>query len=179
MSHLGVLVDRLREAAKVYAGNNRLGAGKSLGAVINYFDEMGLPQDLGAPLFALLAALNDLENGKQPDMLKASSPPHRPPDEIVPQLVMAQAAAAMQLLTDAGDSNEVAARAVARADKWGGENHPAWTEIVGWREKLMGAPGGDLAKAAFAAMSNDYKVLGRDPRHDAEALLTGSPFAPE
>ncbi len=77
-SHLGVLVDRLREATKVYAGNNRLGAGKSLGAVIDYFDEMELPQDLGAPLFALLAALNDLENGKQPDMLKASSPPSSP-----------------------------------------------------------------------------------------------------
>ena len=70
MTRLEKLCDELREAVEAFAEDERAGAGKSLVAINDYLDDMGIPADLRAPLFALLAALQDLENGKQPEMLK-------------------------------------------------------------------------------------------------------------
>ena len=173
------LLDRLRKAQEAFTGNGRTGAGKSLGAIIDYLDDMGMPADLRAPLFALLAALQDLENGKQSPMLKAPNLPHGPPEAIVSQVAKAQAAAAMQLLMAAGDGRETAARAVARADKWGGENNATWRQVARWRDELRAGLKSDLASANFDTLARDYKAAGRDPRRDAQALLTGCVWAPE
>lgn len=167
------LCDELRDANQTFADDERAGAGKSLDAILTYLDEMGMPADLRAPLFALFAALTDLQNGKQPEMLKKVDLPHAPPVAIALQLERAQVAAAMQLLKDAGDTKEGAARAVIRRLEGGGVSGVTWQQVSHWRDDFRTRPKGDLAASAFHALTQDYKTAGRDPRVDAEALLTG------
>ncbi len=173
MTRLEKLCDELREAVEAFAEDERVSAGKSLAAINDYLVDMGVPADLSAPLFALLAALQDLENGKQPEMLKKVKVSHGPPTAITLQLEKAQAAAAMQLLKDAGDAKPAAARAVTRALEKNGVRGVTWEQVARWRDELKARPKDDLAASAFHAWTQDYKTNGRNPRDDAEALLTG------
>lgn len=172
MTPFEMLCVDLREAVEMFAMDERAGAGKSLAAMNDYLDHIGVPADLSVPSFALLAALQDLENGKQPEMLKKAKVRHRPPIAIALQLERAQAAAAMQLLMDAGDTKEVAARAVTRALEKNGVLGLTWKEVARWRDELNTRPKDDLAASPFRALVQDYKAHGRKPRDDARALMT-------
>jgi hypothetical protein len=147
--------------------------GKALAATNDYLADIDVPPDLSAPLFALLAALQDLDNGKQPEALKKVVVPHGPPTAIAVQLERAQASAAMHLLMDAGDEKEIAARAVVRGLEKNGARGVTWKRVARWRDDLISKPIDDLAASAFRAWIQDYKTHGRDPRDDANALLTG------
>jgi len=174
MTRLEKLCHDLREAVQVFAEDERAGAGKSLAAVNDYLDDIGVPANLSVPLFALLAALQDLEHGKQPTMLTKVKVAHGPPTAIAVQIERAQAAAALQLLMDAGDVKPIAARAAARALEKNDLRGVTSQQVARWRDELRTRPKDDLAASAFNAWVEDYKAHGRNPRDDAKALMAES-----
>lgn len=172
MDLLEKLCKDLRGAADVFSENERLGAGKALSAVNDYLDGIGVPPDLSMPLLALLAALQDLEHGKQPEILTKTDISHGPPMAIAVQLERAHAAAAMDLLIKAGDRKEVAARAVASALRKNGIRNVTWKQVARWRDEVKKKPKGDLAASAYYAWTLNYRTHGQNPREHAKALMT-------
>ncbi len=140
----------LREALSQYEQRNarskRQGAMLSLHTVIEHLlRDLEVDRALTEPLRDLWDALYDADIGARHELLEPRKVAHRPPLSARKLALMRAVAIAIDLRMMARDSEEVAARQVARklksfGIKLGGKpDQPAWKIIAGWRDRLAAA----------------------------------------
>ncbi len=140
----------LREALSQYeqrdARSKRQGAMLSLDAVLEHLHrELEVDRALTEPLRDLWDALYDADIGARHELLEPRKVKHRPPLSGPKLALMRAVAIAIDLRMMAGDSEEVAARQVARklksfGIKLGGKpDKDDWEIIAGWRDRLAAA----------------------------------------
>jgi hypothetical protein len=165
----------------------RLAAKLQLNAVIDFLDNLGSAigsvTSLRDPLFRLLAALDDLESGPTPLMLKGQAKKGRPPPPLVDHIAKAFAAAAMDCLMGpkSGLSREEAAKHVARKIRhWdvseiGVGKQFSWKTVAFWRDYLSsGSEKEDHGTAVYVALKQEVAKL--PPTDAVKALLHSQPW---
>ncbi len=183
------LVLTLQIAAQLPDGDDggRAAAKLQLNAVINFLDNLvsttRLETSLHDPLFRLLAALDDLESGPTPLMLKGQAKRGRPPAPLVDHIAKAFAAAAMDCLMGpkSGPSRKKAAERIARkilhwdVSEIGVKNQFSWKTVAAWRDNLKsGSKIEEHGTAFYMALKRKAAEL---PRTEAvEALLHSQPL---
>lgn len=108
------LITDLTTARHIYAKDSRLGAAFAVDALVQHLEALGIDPQLRAPLVGLSGALVDATRGVHNDLIAVEKPrldgPRRPIQEDISK---AWAAAAVTLLTMAGDSLPQALNRVA------------------------------------------------------------------
>ncbi len=183
------LVLTLQIAAQLPDGDDggRLAAKLQLNAVIRFLDNFvkitrleNPPYD---PLFRLLAALDDLESGPTPLMLKGRAKRGRPTTPLVDQMAKIFAAAAMDRLMGpkSGLSRQEAAESVARKIRhWdvsdiGVQIQFSWKTVAAWRDDLnAGSEKVYRYTAVYIALKQ--QVAGLPPTDAVRALLDSQPW---
>ena len=183
------LVLTLQIAAQLPDGDDggRSAAKLQLNAVINFLDNLssttGLETSLRDPLFRLLAALDDLESGPTPLMLKGQAKRGRPPAPLVDHIAKAFAAAAMDCLMGpkSGLSRKKAAERIARkilhwdVAEIGVENQFSWKTVAAWRDYLnSGSEKEEHGTAVYMALKQSVAEL--PPTDAVKALLHSQPW---
>ena len=164
------------------------GAAKlQLNAVIDFLDNLGSATGLDAgfrnPLYRLLAALDGLESGPTPPMLKGQTKTGRSAAPLVDHVAKAHAAAAMDCLMGpkSGLSRKKAAERVARKIRhWdvsdiGVEKQFSWKTVAAWRDYLnSGSEKEDPGTAVYMILKQYVAEL--PPTAAVEGLLQSQPW---
>jgi hypothetical protein len=102
-------------------------------------------EGLHQPLALLVTAFNDLAAGKVPDLFKpVQKPSHRPKNQQIDDIIKGKAARVLDLLIQAGTSEDEAGRSVARVlDNAGvrGAKRMSASTIINWRNRCNEGPG--------------------------------------
>ena len=183
------LVSTLQEAAQLPDGDDggRRAAKLQLKAVIDFLDNLVSTTRLEIsphdPLFRLLAALDDLESGPAPLMLKGRAKKGRPRSTIDDNFAKTTAAAAMDrlMLPKPGLSRQKAAERVARKIRhWdvsdiGVEKQFSWKTVAAWRDYLnSGSEKEDPGTAVYMILKQYVAEL--PPTAAVEGLLQSQPW---
>ena len=178
----------LREALSQYeqrdARSRRQGAMLSLHTVIEHLlRELEVDLALTEPLRDLWDALYDADIGARHELLEPRKVAHRPPLSARKLALMRAVAIAIDLRMMAGDSEEAAARYVARrVDSFGIElrgkrDTDNWKIITGWRDRLAAARlRGRPEHLHFTGLLYHHEKLGlqdavQEPGRDPNELL--------
>src|SRR5262249_24087718 len=106
----------LREAIKHHGVDDRTSAGLALGALLDFLYSQPhlIAENLHRPLYDLLAALEDLDQGRVAPMLHPVQFGNRPPAGTLFRQAIGFAVFAMEQLTVQGDSKTAASRKVSQ-----------------------------------------------------------------
>lgn len=129
---------------------------QAISAIYNFLqaDNIIASKQLAEPIYRLIASIVDLGDGRQPALLTAKAPAHRPGMGVTEANVMAIAARAMDELMrpDAKhrlgrqEAAERVARIVRKSGLAGSEGI-TWKTVAGWRDRLREGDGGAPASA--------------------------------
>ena len=195
---LEVFEEALQEASELSKAPGddagRVAALKSLEAVLDLI-ELLYPenrQELSGPIFQTYQALLGLQKGATPKgaaphpLLIPKSIEGRPPTRPEVERVKAEAAAAMELFMDAGDSKDEAARKVFRrirhidlesfgytARRNTARDNTGITPntIAGWRDNFTGAAGNSIGAERFRIILGYEIVKNQSPKSAATWIL--------
>jgi hypothetical protein len=163
----------LKQAVGFMERDSRMAAGLAVKAALEfvYAHQHFTEQGLNRPLYALLAALDDLNKGRVAPMLKPRRVDNRRPDSAVRKEAMAHACFCIDQLMELGESVESASKAVA--DVWAkhkisfGSKYdtPDWKTIRDWRYKVSKLCAGDPQRIVITTMrehaaGDDRKYMG-------------------
>ena len=192
---LEVFEEALREANELSKAPRddagRLAALKSLEAVLDLI-ELLYPEnreELRGPIFQTYEALLGLQKGATPKgaaphpLLIPKSIEGRPPIRPEVERVQAEAAAAMELFMQAGDSKDEAARKVFRRVRqidletfgYAGKGYEGITPntIAGWRDNFTGRAGNSIGAQRFKTILG-YDIVRNQSPHSAAAWIIES-----
>lgn len=121
----------------------REGAIVAVGAAIEFVLRVDRlrDQDLAVPLAVLMGALNDLDDGRQAEILTPATFSNRHPDDWLTRSIHAHAAATLELLMRQGFGRDEAAAHIARSLKragfrFGQRRGDPKNTVINWRAKL-------------------------------------------
>ena len=161
----------------------------ALSATLDFLDKIEIPAEMYGPLFGILTALQDCENGKTPLLFEVEAKRGSPGDSIDASQVKAFAAAAMEyLMKNRRMGKKEAGSLVAREISfWGPEasrllnrriDVESWKTIASWRDAVK--------KGDSYATKTYYEILksirNRHPFRDipateiANIILVSCPF---
>jgi len=181
--------NELSKAPRDDAG--RVAALKSLEAVLTLIEQL-YPEnreELRGPIFQTYQALVGLQKGATPKgaaphpLLIPKSTKGRPPNRPEVERVQAEAAAAMELFMQAGDSKDVAARKVFRRVRqidlkslgYKGKSYEGITHntIAGWRANFTGRAGNSIGAQRYRIILG-YDIVKNQSPHSAAAWILES-----
>ena len=166
----------LREAIKHCGIDDRTAAGHALGAVLEFLYSQGhlTRGNLHRPLYELLAALEDLKQGRVAPMLKPVTFGNRPPDGATLRQAIGFAVFAVEQLVERGDSKTAACRKVSQV--WNKEApHVSRTPetIRSWSNRSSQFPDDDPATLTLTAFRKAAQQNTRVQCSDVLATLSG------
>jgi hypothetical protein len=146
--------------------------------------ELGVEPSLTRPLDDILDAFAEAERGRMLPLFMPKAIHHRPPLELSQLSIMTRASLAIDLLMEAKQTKEKAAREVVKKLREygipiGGKlEKPEWKTVVGWREKLRKAHGhpdvvwcGSFYRLRKDALLRSVEEDGLAPRNLADREL--------
>jgi hypothetical protein len=166
--NLEKLESGLREALTQFRTDQRRSVVTALEAILDFIDSV--PEweraQLGMPLWALLAALKDLDSGRAVSMLSPDpNVRNRKPDSSLRKNVKAWAVICVDILIGACLSVMEACRFVAhRLDVLnvpvgGRTDTPSWKTVKGWRNGVTKLPPNDPAREVIDGLRKEIHAL--------------------
>jgi hypothetical protein len=153
----------LTEAVGFMDSNSRTAAGLAVKAFLEfiYAHPHLAAQGFSRPVFDLLAALDDLDEGRVAPMLKPAQFGNRPPERTVRQRAKAYVCFCVDQLMGIGENLKTACTAAARVGRkrhlaFGGRaDTPDWKTIKGWRDGMSKLRGDNTQRVALEALRRE------------------------
>lgn len=172
----------MKIAVREMEANSRRGAGLALKAALEfvYSHPHLVSQGLSKPFFAILAALNDLDNGRVVPMLEPLPFANHHPESSVVKMAKGQACFYVECLKALGEPSQRACAAVAQS--WVAHGLPLekkrettadWQVVKGWLDRIRRLPSDDPQKLAVLALREEYQKRPELRSMTKEQLIRG------
>ena len=174
------LIVELEESETVYKKDPKQGVTKTLMAIISHLELLAVPPNLSEPLFMLVMALDDAEQGTKNPLLDVRKLNHRAPIMIAERQARAHAAAALEILISPDFDLHQAASKVAKVVRnwpWSATKRVNARALLKWRERVQsGLDGDDFDTTTFHALVKYAKDSPMDNETIAASLLKDVPW---